>query len=400
MGSHDALPDAIMELVFLGLDSLVCLHRAASACKRWRRIIASDTFRSLHSTLPVVAGSYYNEVDFHIRPRFEPSPSATAVDRRHFSLSFLPGRNHYYCNKWLIKDSHRILLLLVRRDWKTSRDDLIICEPLTQRHEVLPPPPLAPSASYWGTTTVLLAGDDVDCGGGSIATGMSNFKVLCLVQDDRLHGSLHAYLFTSGRGSTWRTSSINNLQSTMTFIGIATGRRYWKGGKKEVFALDQSTLEFSSFVLPDDDDDRNSRTVVYNMVALTVGPDDEARIAVGDGIAGNNNNIKIFARVQCGSDGEKWELEKTVQLSAAMLGLPRLEYFYLFYDLPVQAGKLKILVPALAPGTWFFCLDMETMEVERLPKCDKDYMPDYKKPYPFEFPWPSLLRACRTDDKV
>ncbi|CAN6203200.1 unnamed protein product [Urochloa humidicola] len=405
MGSHDALPDAILELVFLGLDSLVSLHRAASACKRWRRIIASAAFRALHSTLPpVVAGSYYNNVIFRVRPRFEPSPSAAAaaaVDRRHFSLDFLPGGNH--CNKWLIKDSHGSLLLLVRRDWdwRMSRDDLIVCEPLTQRHEVLPRPPMAPLASYWGATAVLLADDDdVDSGGG----GMSKFKVLCVVDDDRPHGSLHAYLFTSGRGgSTCRTSSIAKLQSKLTFIGIATGRRYWHDQKKKVFALDESTLEFSSFVVPDDDndddDDRNARTVLYNMVALTIGRDGEARIAVGGGIAGSSN-IKIFARVQrCGDgNGEKWELEKTVQLSMAKLGLPRLGYFYLSCNLPVEAGKLNILLPAL--GTWFFRLDMETMEAERLPERDKDYLLDYKKSYPFEFPWPSLLGACCTDDKA
>ncbi|CAN6209505.1 unnamed protein product [Urochloa humidicola] len=392
MGSHDALPDAILELIFLGLDSLLHLHRAASTCKRWRRIIASGAFRALHGAPPhaVAAGSYYHG-NFLGRPRFEPSPSAAAaaIDRRQFSLDFLPGGIH--C-RWLIKDSHGSLLHLVRRD--TSRagreEDLIVCEPLTRRHELVPPPPMVSPGSYFSATAALLAGDDDSGGGGGIANGVPKFKVLWVVHNDgHLHSSLHAYLFTSGGGSTWRVSSMDKLPS-LTFIGVAAGRRYWHDRKKKVFVLDQSTLEFSSFVLPHWD----SLTVD---VALTVGRDGEARIGVGGGrgVEGDNNmNMKIFARVQGGGSaaGEKWELEKTVQLSAAMLGLPRLEYFYLSRNLSVEAGTLKIRVQSPAPGMpfwWWFRLDMETMEAERLCEQDEDYVPHHKA-YPFEFPWPSL----------
>ncbi|CAN6197091.1 unnamed protein product [Urochloa humidicola] len=310
MSSLDALPDAILELVLLGLDSLVCLHRAASTCKRWRRIIASDAFRGLHGAPHAVAGSYYN-TGLYSRPWFEPSPSAAAVvDRRHFSLEFIPDRN--YC-KWLLKASHGSLLLLLCRDCMTSHEDLIVCEPLTRRYKVVPLPPLAPPGSCWGAKAVLLASDAGTSG------GMSKFKVLWLVhdRDNHLRESIHAYLFGSGGGSTWRVSSINGLP-WLTFIGVTAGRRYWHDGKK-VFALDQSTLEFSSFVLPDDDDCWNTLTAVSDMT-LTVHRDGEARIAVGnENVVEGTKKLKIFARVQgSGAGGEKWELEKTVQLSAAM----------------------------------------------------------------------------------
>ncbi|CAN6209510.1 unnamed protein product [Urochloa humidicola] len=83
MGSQDALPDAILELVFLGLNSPLYLHRAASTCKHWRRIIASDAFRAFHSTLPIVAGFYYNDTQpssaHASSPRHPPPPSTPAT---------------------------------------------------------------------------------------------------------------------------------------------------------------------------------------------------------------------------------------------------------------------------------------------------------------------------------
>lgn len=49
MGNQEALLDAILELILLGLDSLLWLHRAASTCKRWWRIIDGDAFHALLS---------------------------------------------------------------------------------------------------------------------------------------------------------------------------------------------------------------------------------------------------------------------------------------------------------------------------------------------------------------
>jgi len=86
-----------------------------------------------------------------------------------------------------------------------------------------------------------------------------------------------------------------------------------------VVALDKSTLEFSSFVLPDEQD-WNSPASSLPKVALSVGRDGKARIVVHEA----GDILKVFARLRGG--GKEWALEKTIQLSAAMLGLTGLRW--------------------------------------------------------------------------
>ncbi|KAL6846357.1 hypothetical protein ACP4OV_023805 [Aristida adscensionis] len=58
-----ALPDDVLELIFLRLPAEVCLVLAASTCKRWRRVIADAVFlRRFRSTNgPQIVVSYYDQ---------------------------------------------------------------------------------------------------------------------------------------------------------------------------------------------------------------------------------------------------------------------------------------------------------------------------------------------------
>ncbi|KAF8772328.1 hypothetical protein HU200_005866 [Digitaria exilis] len=377
MGNQGALPDVILELVFLGLDSLLWLHRAASTCERWRHIIAGDAFRALYGKRPsVVAGSYHNQGGGYSRPRFEPSPSAAAFDARHFSLDFLPGEGTKYWG-WRIKDRRESLLLIYREDWKAQHRDLVVCEPLTRRQKVIPPP--NPSVNYWDDEVVLLDGGG---GGGGGGIGMTSFTVFLYSYEG---GRIRACMFTSG-SSSWCKKNICK-PPRLFVVGFAAGRRYWHDREKMVIAFDQSTLKFSSFVLP------NHQFSERRKMTLKVGHDGEACIVVdGDGI------IKIFARQKgdgSGEGGEEWALEKTIQLSAAMLGLPEPRFLGLTRDQPQDAGMMRIIlrhdrggVPGVPSTSMRFHLNMETMEVECLPSPDLHY-----GGYPYEFPWPPSLRA-------
>uniref|UniRef100_A0A453KLT2 F-box domain-containing protein n=1 Tax=Aegilops tauschii subsp. strangulata TaxID=200361 RepID=A0A453KLT2_AEGTS len=94
--------------------SSVALVRAAFTCKRWRRHVADTAFlarfRSLHAAH--VAG-HYHVVDRPYREKlppdgnnqvFVPDPSAAdAIDRRHFSLDFLPECDG--SSSWELADS-------------------------------------------------------------------------------------------------------------------------------------------------------------------------------------------------------------------------------------------------------------------------------------------------------
>ncbi|KAF8732094.1 hypothetical protein HU200_016055 [Digitaria exilis] len=220
-------------------------------------------FRNIHGRRPIVAGSYYNQPGY-LRPRFEPSPRL---------------------------------------------QDLIVCEPLTRRHKVIPPP--KPPVLYWSATAILLDG----CGeeGG------------CGVIDIRLHPRLHVHL----------EQLLLLLARVLRDMGFVSGRYYWQyGGEATVIALDQSALEFSSFVLPNSEDCR--------MVILTVGRDREARLVVD----GPGNILKIFARLKdgaSGKDAEEWALDKMIQLTGVMLGLPQLWFFDLTCYQPEDAGMVRIL---------------------------------------------------------
>ncbi|KAF8736109.1 hypothetical protein HU200_014394 [Digitaria exilis] len=384
MGSHDVLllldlPDDILELILLSLQSPLWIVWAASTCKRWLRIISTTGFTrrfcTIHRRRPVVACTYYNRQGL-LRPRFETSPSAATVAARHFSLDFVPAHRNE-CG-WTIKDSRGSLLLLYSEEPKSWRRELIVCEPLTRRHVVIPPP--KPHVFYRSAIAVLLAADDEQGGG----IGMSSFRVLlCSEQDSHIR----ACMFTSG-SFYWREKSIPTPPKILP-IGFAEGRRYWHFGGKTttVVALDQSTLKFSSFVLPGDNKDRRK-------VILTIGREGEVRIVVD----GHGNMLKIFARQKgAGGEGaEEWALEKTIHVSAAMLGLPpQLKFFDLTWDQPEDAGMVQIrgYHGGASKIPMRFHLDMETMEVKCLPRRDVDYRISATA-YPLEFPWPPRLRAC------
>lgn len=134
---NNAIPDDVLQRVLLRLESPICLLRAASTCKQWRRMVTDAGFLrrlcALHK--PPVAGCYYNR-NLFFRPRFEPSPLAAAVDGSYFSLDFLPSNNVSY---WRIRDSRGSLLLVDRHDSKDGSVDMIVCEPLTWRYQIIPP---------------------------------------------------------------------------------------------------------------------------------------------------------------------------------------------------------------------------------------------------------------------
>uniref|UniRef100_R7WFW1 Uncharacterized protein n=1 Tax=Aegilops tauschii TaxID=37682 RepID=R7WFW1_AEGTA len=139
---HD-IPDKLLELILLYLTSPHWLVCAAATCKRWRRIVVQESFLrhiSTPNSSSLVAGHYHNHTSpiDGARLSFVPSTPALAVNSHHFSLDFLPGGGS---RSWVIVDSHHTLLLLAKKKtgWRhRCFPDLLVCEPITRRCQVIP----------------------------------------------------------------------------------------------------------------------------------------------------------------------------------------------------------------------------------------------------------------------
>ncbi|CAN6204162.1 unnamed protein product [Urochloa humidicola] len=386
----DAIPIDMLEFILLRLDSQVSLLRAASTCKQWRRIIAGDVFLrrfgSLHK-LPVVAGYYQSK--YSARPRFEPSPRASDIDSGYFSLDFLL-ENSTSSTYWKIMDSKGTLLLLLRGDRNKETRDFIVCEPLTRRHEVFSQPVFR--SDNW-ERAFLLGGDHT----AEAGIGMSNFRAFCWVHDATDHN--RAYVVSSG--GSCRAVNLKSPEWWYDFIGFASGSLYWLVGDGTVLAVDdQAGTEYSSFLLPDPDVEAWDPFAYMATLEITVavGGDGEPRLVLGDGGGDTPSILKVFARRPQAAGGE-WALEKTIQLTAAMLDLPRLNgWRFVKGGRGVHsAGTVRVKICKVAftvqQGLPEFSIDMDTMGVERLPD---EYM--HWMTYPTKLPWPPSLQACTCHD--
>ncbi|CAN6352159.1 unnamed protein product [Urochloa humidicola] len=364
--------DDVLLLVLERVDSHVSLIRAAAVCRRWRRAIADEAFlrryRSLHA--PPVAGGFRSGTwRSNEGPVFVPS-SPSMVGARHFSLDFLPNG----AGAWSVVDSRGSLLLLM--DMRSmmglgSRNrlaDMVVCEPLTRRFEIIPPLAVDIDAG----SSCLIDGIGIEAGN---CISMSNFRVLCMFL---CHGFTHTAMLTVG--SSWSEKSIchaaPNFHST-NFVGCAGGSRYFCVEGKTLVHLDCSTGDFTSSVLPaieDFDFDQERRNFF-----VTDSRDGKPHI-----ITVSNNNLKVFAR----RGSRDWALEKSALLREVTCGLPgyKPSFFYSDQDILAKGSGFVILSPQSAES-WQYSLDLETMEAE-LVTCDINPLV-----YRCELPWPPALNA-------
>ncbi|CAN6343288.1 unnamed protein product [Urochloa humidicola] len=388
MCTHAFIPDDILELILVRLDSTACLIRASSTCKRWRRLIAGEgflrRFRLIHG--PPIAGTYHsNARSAHPEalPGFVPSPSS-GIDGRHFSLNFLLGtRNSGSSFAWILKDTRAGLVLLERRRVVGRyQQDFVICEPLSRRYEVIPPLYMAP----WDyrTEAFLLDGDDSssmampDGSGSSI--GLSNFRVLCVASI----GGCEAGVFTSGG---WRTISIHGQSKFRYFdlMGHSKGKIYWWVQGSMAVVVDRATADLASFMLRIRDSGVEG-LYDHRRATVTTGRDGEARIAVSRHYSGD---VKVFAARQVlAAGGSEWVLEKTIRLPAAAT-LPDGQW-------PISCWRFRDPAPAasckrkgtvfIESGGWLLALDLdsEIIKIERALKLG----------YPLELPIFHGLQRC------
>jgi hypothetical protein len=412
--SVNDVPDHVLELILLHLESSACLLRAAAACKRWRRIAVAAGFlpryRSLHSQAPFVAGHYHafdpDWVDYESppitdNPVFVPSPSLT-VDCRHFSLDdFLPDSD----SGWALADSRGGLLLLFRRrtGWDAharsrSFPDLLVCEPLTRRCQGILRPP--EHATCLG---VFLLDDGF--GGRVVGMSMSSFRVVSVLHEDHAseegRGMPVACVFTSGSDGGWRVllpagASTNSAAVSLpgaidciSFAGRVNGSLYWVAGEDSAIAmlvLDEATMEFSRVPFLTDDDNTGGPYDRWSFRVIGGGKDDHAPRVVR---LVSNELIVLVQHHKQGGD-KWWVVEKLVRLPEATLKLEgRKQRFFQRNAMIVAANETYVLVTP-REKTWLFSVEIETLHVEREHRRNK-----YAgTAYPFQLPSLPSLMAC------
>ncbi|XP_044401748.1 uncharacterized protein [Triticum aestivum] len=268
----DVLLDDLLELVFLRLPSPANLVRAASTCKRWRRVIAGDgggllrRYGTLHGASDDVVGHYcVDDCDGHpyrrrpsLDPVFVPSPSSSSpwadtVAARNLALDFLP-RGEFGDSRWELADIRGGLLLVFDR---AVAPRLLICDPLRRCYREIPR-----SAWFHGCHLLgafLLDGEDADAG-----ISMSNFRVSCMLYCFRnRNGSVNARAcaFSSAAG-VWASAAGRSSMSIspdmelepIHFAGSDDGSADWTVGDNILLSLDKDAAELTCFLVVDDEE--------------------------------------------------------------------------------------------------------------------------------------------------
>ena len=245
--------------------------------------------------------------------------------------------------------------------------DLLVCEPLTGRHQVFVGPS-GPALCFVDAFLVDGSGDD------SCRIGKSSFRVLAVAHEDV------ACVFSSGGAGggglhqVWAgdVGVVKSLKYNARSVGRANGSIYWGiKGRSAVVALDEATMEFSVIELPHDiwgaynEEERASRVIGGEDGALRI-----VRLM--------SNELKVFVRRRHpASDDDDWVLEKH-------LGLP-------VTTTMIATANTKCVILASfvirTRQTWLFSVELDTMRVEREHERNK-YNGEV---YPYELPWPPVL---------
>ncbi|TVU49459.1 hypothetical protein EJB05_00772, partial [Eragrostis curvula] len=322
------LDEDVVSVILERIGSHVSFIRAASACKRWRHVIADAAvlrrFRLLH--VATVASAYHNDTPTLVAAResrgpvFVSSMSSSSIDGRRHSIDFLP---HGGGGKaWAVVDSRGRLLLM-----RPHREDvMVVCELLTRRYIEIPlPPAIVNGSGHYIEGSYLINGDAEEAGG---CIGISNFRVffdMCrMLRDDVPHTTAVFTASAGDGGLPWSEKAVDHVmvmvprqgraEKKTTFLsphdcharvlGTIAGSQYTYLEGGTLVALDCSTGEFSSSQLPDSK---------YIAGTSARGHDGKPRI-----FTLFFDEMIVFAR----TGGSDWRLEKSVRLVEATRGLP------------------------------------------------------------------------------
>ncbi|VAI82165.1 uncharacterized protein LOC119334174 [Triticum dicoccoides] len=271
MESQEALPEHVVDDIFLRLPTAEDLARASMASASFRRIIAARSFlrrfRALHRPplLGVLAYESSQRANLSVAflPAQPPHPAAAAaahtLARADFSCSFLPSPE-----LWINCDFRDGRALLSKQgDFLAN---LAVCDPLHRRYVLLPALPDDLAALTRELDVIHChpflapAGQDR----GDNADAPSGFRVMCLL---RCSSTLVLFIFSSSgaRAGQWRTVTFGGWGALMAghvsvdfFLATLSTRRHYAHGcfyweipyTRKLLVFDTRTEEFSSLSTP------------------------------------------------------------------------------------------------------------------------------------------------------
>ncbi|CAN6334666.1 unnamed protein product [Urochloa humidicola] len=255
----------------------------------------------------------------------------------------------------------------------------LVCEPLTRRYTMVPPPPdYNESCCFLGS---FLIDGNTDKMGGCIS--MSNFRVLYMLYRG-LAGQAVVFTMSELGSTSWSEKSIDYIATRlqlMRHLGHAGGSWYFYIKGRTVIILDGSTGEFSRSQLPVTET-QDLDMWDHNFYVME-GRDSKPRF-----FTAFNDTINVFMRL----GGGDWVLEKRVMLSEATCRLPG--YDTSFFNRPPIIFTRGVGFIILSPQSecqwlWPFSIDLETMEASPA-EWDMGAMM-----YQCELPWPPALHVLQ-----
>ena len=209
----------------------------------------------------------------------------------------------------------------------------------------------------------LLRGGATGRAGGDLCTSMSNFRVMVVLLREhmlaRRRGVPEACVYQATGNRSWRDTNctwkgrnidIPSATASFCFAGRAGGSLYWaiKDAGGAALVLDEATARVSleTFLV--------SIEGWYEARCFRViGGENGALRAVYL----VDNDLRVFSRLKGG--GDEWVQENLVRFPGDSPGNPTRAMI-------IAAHETFVLV-ATRNSAWRFCVDLETMTVERLP---------------------------------
>ncbi|XP_047048411.1 uncharacterized protein LOC124653393 [Lolium rigidum] len=386
----DVLNGSVLRNVLRRLP-LVDLLRAALACHRWRRVAACCLPRA-----PPLLGYFFHPV----KP--PPHPPTKATERAHHDAVFAPlgASSPLRClnfapdaSRYKLYDCHQGLLLLEPTvpPPKGTLPRLLVADPATRRHALLPPPPRRavpddrrwrPSRHYVGSALLSRA-----------HPSRLRFEAVCFaVEDD---GRPRAWVASVDDGGQCRWRALPRDAAVQVDFDPklikgrcvhAAGSLYWHiCNSGRVLALDPATLRFSYLLAPAVLGDR------FGKYRVGETPDD-GRLCIA---TVENQVMQLWVRGETSSSDNGWRLEKEMDLHKVydtVPGLPRDARARMasIWITDIDAGRTgKIFIQMSGYGRYSF--DLKTRKLERL--LMKGGM-EYGDPiYPYLLAWPPAFLA-------